>query len=77
MRKWWQLLKWGYDQSQLPPCATELGVMVIATETIHGEQEGMTMVGVKMKGKMRMKMKMKEKGKGRGKQVPRSTYPVV
>ena len=69
MWKWWQLLKWGYDQSQLLPCATELGVMVIATETIHGEQEGMTMVG--------MKMKMKEKGKGRGKQVPRSAYPVV
>ena len=49
------------------PLLVEALVMVIATETIHGEPEGMTMVGVKMKGKMRMKMKEKEKEKGRGK----------
>ena len=42
-------------------------LLVIATETIHGEPEGMTMVGVKMKGKMGMKMKEKEKEKGSGK----------
>ena len=85
MRKWWQLLTWGFDQNQLLPCATThsmglwpllveaLVVMVIATETIHGEPEGMTMVGVKMKGKMRMKMKEKEKEKGRGKTTTTNT----